>query len=197
MRLTTLARKVQITPTKLIAFLAENNIKVDNGINTKLNEKTVTLVMSAHEVEDNIEPSAEETPVTKTETIVEEVNKVAEAADLSIEEEQTESQPEAEPTIAADEIEIPIKIDLPNEEKLPKTGTIEDLEALAEKGRWEDMEDGIDEYVKDFIEFGQVRARTNYDEMHPEDSISQRLQNTSGQLENPRFVVVPLSRSCR
>lgn len=63
-------------------------------------------------------------------------------------------------------------------------GTLEELEILAQKGRFDDMEEGIDEYVEDFIQFSQVRTRTSYDDAHPEDSINLRLQTQYQALTN-------------
>ena len=78
---------------------------------------------------------------------------------------------------ASDEADVEILLD-------QMEGTIEELQTLAQKGRFDDMEEGIDEYVEDFIEFGQVRARAGYDDMHPEDSINQRLQDQYQALTN-------------
>lgn len=61
---------------------------------------------------------------------------------------------------------------------------IADLQDLAGKGRWDDIEDGIDEYVEDYIEFSRVRARVSYDTAHPEDSINLRLQDQYQALTN-------------
>ena len=57
MRLTTLARKVAITPTKLIDFLEEKGVELTKGINTKLDDLSVTMVKEAFlpdEIEDDL-----------------------------------------------------------------------------------------------------------------------------------------------
>lgn len=45
MRLTTLARKVELTPKKLIVFLENEGVELDNGVNTKLDENSIHLVL--------------------------------------------------------------------------------------------------------------------------------------------------------
>ena len=63
MRLTTLARKVALTPTKLINFLEEKGVELTKGIHTKLDDLSVAMVKEAFlpdEIEDEI-PEIEET----------------------------------------------------------------------------------------------------------------------------------------
>jgi hypothetical protein len=142
MRLTTLARKINISPGQLIEFLEKNDKEVSNGQHTKLDHETIDMVMDhfmpEHKVETTEAPSEIQVP---------EAEKEDESADSAISKE-TEPGELAEDTVP-EMIEIPeakvntpeIKIDTPEEKIVtpeandtieqgqgPRSGTIEDLE---------------------------------------------------------------------
>ena len=88
MRLTTLARKIEKTPSQLIAFLEDEGIEIPNGLHSKLDSETVTVVMNQFmpgylEEESIIEPSVKEEPLEQT---IVESESVAESEELEIEE---------------------------------------------------------------------------------------------------------------
>ena len=55
MRLSTLARKINKTPTQLIAFLEENEIEIANGLHSKMDSETLDLVYTHFMPEQEIE----------------------------------------------------------------------------------------------------------------------------------------------
>ncbi len=88
MRLGQLARKLDIETSEIIKYLGEKNIQVDNHLNTKLEDDTVTLVLNAFTPKEeskpvvkNIEQVPQETVIEEPTTIVEEV--VVEKEDIT------------------------------------------------------------------------------------------------------------------
>jgi hypothetical protein len=128
MRLTTLARKIQITPTKLIEFLTKQNIKIDNGINTKLDDEIVRMTMEEFMPDAIEEPRSMEIEVPEIGTIE------AIAEPLEILETETKEAPEAIAIeaeviqeVVVQEESVPAVSDIKQKPE-PKAGTIEDLE---------------------------------------------------------------------
>ncbi len=126
MRLTTLARKLKITPSKLIDFLFEHDFQVDKGVNTKLNEETVLFIKSHFELEEEIESIPEQQEEKEIEADPKEK--------IENLKESTETNNEKP---ATSDIAIPIDSEPKQEEKHDesplataelKAGTIEDLE---------------------------------------------------------------------
>lgn len=60
MRLSSLARKIRITPRNLSSFLEENQVPLEKGANTKLDEETINLVLEHFKV--SLEDPKEEVP---------------------------------------------------------------------------------------------------------------------------------------
>lgn len=114
MRLSALARKINITPTQLITFLEEKEIEISNGLHSKLDSETVDLVYTHFLPEQKIE---EAEIVEKIEEEIEE--KIEEEIDAEIED-KIEEKIDAE--IEAD---IPVAQETRKEQK---TGTVDDLE---------------------------------------------------------------------
>lgn len=79
MRLGQLARKLDIETSEIIKYLEKKNITVENHLNTKLEDETVTLVMDAFTPEEEPEPIVEEIVEQKIqETSIETPNRVVE-----------------------------------------------------------------------------------------------------------------------
>jgi hypothetical protein len=134
MRLTTLSRKIDKTPTQLIAFLEKNGIILDKGLHSILESETVEMVL-AHFLPEGFD---EEVPTPKTELVekapivtpneiepevkkeivapVKKKKKAKKAPD-EVNEEIIVEDPKIE--------EIPLVEEIKNE---PKTGTVDDLE---------------------------------------------------------------------
>jgi hypothetical protein len=126
MRLTTLARKIQITPTKVIEFLTKQNIKIDNGINTKLDDEIVRMTM-----EEFMPDAIEDLVVMEIETP--EIGEAI-AEPLEILETETKEAPEAIAIeaeviqeVVVQEESVPAVSDIKQKPE-PKAGTVEDLE---------------------------------------------------------------------
>ncbi len=137
MRLSTLARKVNKTPTQLIVFLNEQGIDITNGLHGKLEKDAVKIVLDKYQpvlpdeatIEKEPEAPTEDTEVTLTEATeiipeatVEETLEAEEAREPEKAPEIHEAKIEEIPMEAMDKIadqEVPEK---------PKTGTVEDLE---------------------------------------------------------------------
>lgn len=135
MRLTTLARKIHLTPSRLVAFLEQKKVEIDNGINTRLDKQTIDMVLSHFDFEvfESAEPQEENIAEN---TSIDEVAETTEApskqADIDHEEvvviEMESPSPEQDaPEVDIKETEI---------EVIPKIGTIDDLE----EGEAEDIE---------------------------------------------------------
>jgi hypothetical protein len=131
MRLTTLARKIQITPTKLIEYLKKNDIAISNGVHTILDEKIVTMVLdkfSPLPVEAEYSPEPEnikvkpEVKVIKRQTSSETATEIISTEIVGSKEILLEA---AEKMVVAESA-----ANMPSERKnsTPKTGTIDDLE---------------------------------------------------------------------
>jgi hypothetical protein len=135
MRLTTLARKIHLTPSKLVAFLEQKNAEIDNGINTRLDKQTIDMVLKHFGLaqSESAEPQEE---IIAGNTTVDAEPETAEVpgrqADIDHEEvvviEMESPLPEQDaPEVDIKETEIA---------ETPKVGTIDDLE----EGEAEDIE---------------------------------------------------------
>ena len=135
MRLTTLARKVQITPSKLVAFLEQKNIQIDNGINTRLNDETIGLVKNHF--------GFEETEVLKEPNMIEQEV-------VSIEEEVEDHVIVAEETGENEQEELSADTELPTpEEEDPKIVEQQETNVAAPKiGTVDDLEEGLAEDIE-------------------------------------------------
>lgn len=140
MRLTTLARKIQITPTKLIEYLKKNDIAINNGVNTILDSKTVAMVL------DKFSPTADKDSISAEPLVGEEKSEVASTPEgpentepeVEIISSQITKSPEikGEATESMVVVESTVKISSEKKSTTPKTGTIDDLE----QGLLEDIE---------------------------------------------------------
>lgn len=126
MRLTTLARKIDKTPTQLISFLKEKGVEIPNGLHSKLDDDIVDMV------KDNFLPDQEE--IDEIIAQVPEVEVVEESAEIikSIPEDEAETAPKVE-EIQEEVIEKPI-VDEVTIESVPepveeKIGTVDDMES--------------------------------------------------------------------
>lgn len=132
MRLTTLARKIDISPGQLIEFLEENDIAVANGHHTKLDQETINMVMEhfmpehtsdnteipiGTEAQDPKQPEEPEKPVESDEPEPGEI----------VEEDSTETI-----NVLVAKSDIPLVTEDVEQEKEPRSGTIEDLENAAD-----------------------------------------------------------------
>jgi len=139
MRLTTLARKVKITPSKLMDFLIENGIDIDNGINTKLNKETVVFVNDHFNVDDEEQVVEVEAKSDFPEESAEEAVEPIEESFESTEQVALAKVEDSESGIIFPQNTIPDDVTVAEKEELqeqPKTGTIEDLE----EGKMEDID---------------------------------------------------------
>ena len=123
MRLTTLARKVELTPTNLLEFLTEHEIEVSKGINTILDEETVQLVKENFEFEEKSEPVQEDEEVEVT---LEQTPEVEAELDETI---LHESQQEEENIVIEEEVISTEIVDVPQEDTFPETSEMEDAAA--------------------------------------------------------------------
>ena len=80
-------------------------------------------------------------------------------------------------TFASDEADVDLLLD-------HMAGNIQDMEKLAEQGRYDDIETGLDDYLNNIQEFTQTRTRVSYDDAGTDDSINQRLQIHTQALTN-------------
>ena len=80
-------------------------------------------------------------------------------------------------TFASDEADVDLLLDHMAE-------NIQDMEKLAQQGRYDDIETGLDDYLANLQEFTQTRSRVSYDDAGSEDSINQRLQIHTQALTN-------------
>lgn len=80
-------------------------------------------------------------------------------------------------TFASDEADVNLLLDHMAE-------NIQDMEKLAQQGRFEDIEAGLEDYLTNFQEFTQTRTRVSYEDAGSEDSINQRLQIHTQALTN-------------
>ncbi|NJN25471.1 MAG: hypothetical protein HC819_05650 [Cyclobacteriaceae bacterium] len=146
MRLTTLSRKIEKTPTQLIAFLEKHGFHPEKGLHSILGEQEVALVLQHFMPEDELQETASSTPENpdpiaatvadespETPEISEniattvadedpEISKVELAPDVEVPSEVEAVQPEVS---IASEPEAEIS-DLPRE--MPKSGTVDDIE---------------------------------------------------------------------
>ena len=137
MRLTTLARKIDQTPTQLISYLEENGIEIKNGLHSKLDDEIVKLIKSNFltEIPDEertipeiIEKVEEPIDINPKEIITENKNpntmvKIDDPVSNDNEEKSDEEQ-------IVDEIEdVVLEVQEPKSEveNQNSTGTIEDL----------------------------------------------------------------------
>ena len=124
MRLSALARKIEQTPKKLTEFLEENDIQLDNGINTILNEDNIRLVYAHFEPEQLSDPIIEKEPED------------GDGKNNLVEVDEQEDQPdivenmEVDDNIDSSESQNDNKQEDDESVQLakPKTGTIDDLE---------------------------------------------------------------------
>ncbi len=80
-------------------------------------------------------------------------------------------------TFASDEADVDLLLDHMAE-------NIQDMEKLAQQGRYDDIETGLDDYLNNIQEFTQTRTRVSYDDAGTDDSINQRLQIHTQALTN-------------
>ncbi|PIB34399.1 hypothetical protein BFP72_02650 [Reichenbachiella sp. 5M10] len=116
MRLSSLARKIKLTPKQLSKFLTEKGIDVSKGSNSKLSEETVALVQEAFQFAKEETPVIDGQDIPVTETVatnpaIDEQHVAATAAPLPIEDSPTvdptanENPPIPEETHPSQEIE--------------------------------------------------------------------------------------------
>jgi len=125
MRLASLARKIKMKPTALISFLVDLGIKLKGGSNTKLDKKTVDMVLNTYapelleretEIEENIEseePQVNDLPEANT-TVEQEIKGVekewSDELELIVDqppiEEEEKNSPEPKEVDPKDEIEL-------------------------------------------------------------------------------------------
>jgi hypothetical protein len=134
MRLTTLARKIHLTPSKLVAFLKQNKVEIDNGINTRLDEQTIDMVLSHFDFE-----------VSETAEVQEEIM----AENASIEEVvETAEAPTKEAEVVQQEVVLPeIESPLPEQDE-PETEISEPTIATPKVGTVDDLEEGLVEDIE-------------------------------------------------
>lgn len=134
MRLTTLSRKIDKTPTQLIAFLDKNGIMLDKGLHSILKKEIVDMVV-AHFLPDGFEQEdplheikiVEKDPIEAPERNIQDVKKEIEAP-VKEKKKAKKTIVEPEQEIITEEVkkeEVAIIADIKSE---PKTGTVDDLE---------------------------------------------------------------------
>ena len=115
MRLTTLARKIDKTPTQLIAYLEENGIPVAKGVHGKLDEETVEKVLNDF-MPDQQEVIMQEPAVDKEEEVAEASRDLSTETEQIVEEKDSEAD-ESTSNMGDDVMAVP---ELPNEVQLLK-----------------------------------------------------------------------------
>lgn len=106
MRLGQLSRKLNVKPTDIVDFLQqEHNLTVENGLNTKVDDKHTELVISNFEVIEEVveEEIKVEEPIVEKEPEVEIIKEVA-----------------TEEVIKEPVVEVPTKIELPETDEEPE-----------------------------------------------------------------------------
>ena len=126
MRLGQLARKLALRPTDIVDYLAENNIRIADGTNTRMEKEQVNLVMK------RFVPGWVESPMAEEQTAEEEIIVSEPAVETSVIDEQVEvttvsdqqQDPPAEnneviraPKIELSGLKVVGKIDLPEPKK--------------------------------------------------------------------------------
>ncbi|MBU2914267.1 hypothetical protein [Reichenbachiella agariperforans] len=132
MRLSSLARKIKITPNQLADFLSERSIDTPQGTNSKLTDETIELVQEAFDYQEpeeapitEEEPVLEESPVDTTETIILEEAVAPETDSSTVNEVEIELEDEILPTETVPEAE-----EIPDEIDEPTTGVeVEEIQA--------------------------------------------------------------------
>ena len=118
MRLSTLARKINITPKQLIAYLNQKGIEVENGLHSKLEKDITDMVMEHFLPEDQVK-------------VPEPAEKIEETTEIELPEDESKLDDEK---IVLEEItspqenvaEVASASEVENEQKV---GTVEDLES--------------------------------------------------------------------
>lgn len=140
MRLTTLSRKIDKTPTQLIAFLEKNGIILDKGLHSKLESEVVDLVLS-YFLPEGFEKKitlpenelVEEAPIAIQEIIVPQMDEVR-AAPVKEKKKTKKSTANVKQENPVEETKIeaiPAVEKIPHFEEIksePKTGTVDDIE---------------------------------------------------------------------
>lgn len=128
MRLTSLARKIQITPSKLVAFLEQNKIEIDNGINTRLDDEVIAMVMKHYNLEaPKMESNPDESELEKADTSNYEPeipidDNIEENVHPQLEKVSNDFESPNEADVSIDQELLQVK------EAEPKIGTVDDLE---------------------------------------------------------------------
>ena len=125
MRLTTLARKVELTPKKLVAFLESEGVELDNGVNTKLDDNIIHLVFENFAPE-QIQDKEIEKPIEPVEETKESTHPKSEDLDSVKIPVANDAIKKAE-KVEESEIDEKAKLETSTIEE-EKIGTIEDLE---------------------------------------------------------------------
>ncbi len=138
MRLTTLARKIEQTPTQLISYLKENGIEIKNGLHSKLDDETVKLVKSKFQIEIP-EKEAEKLEITEKAEVLDDVQVdeiITETNEPVIKDESVDpvsddsEENSTEEQLVDEKEDIGLNLQEPKVEieNQNKTGTIDDLE---------------------------------------------------------------------
>ncbi len=123
MRLTTIARKTGIKPSKLIEFLIGEGIEPDNGVNTRLDDATISIIKQKFNIEEPVLESLE-----KSNDVGETEGPHVQNHDLKNEQDEEIALTPGKPQIDDDNT-VAETIELePEEPVAPKSGTIDDLE---------------------------------------------------------------------
>ena len=138
MRLGPLARKLERTPTEIIEFLSSKSIVIDEGVNSKLEQAHIALILQQYAPElraDFFQNEDETTAGLPATTPVEEPGTGGNASPEPAPDVEEPSQPEAGEVIRAPKVELAGlkvlgKIDLPEPKK--KTETPQENETSAE-----------------------------------------------------------------
>lgn len=132
MRLTTLARKIQITPTKLMEYLKKNDVDINNGVNTILDDNTVAMVLDKFMAKSALSTVTTEHQVLTKVADIEQKKANHSTPEPVVKIDSSVIEKKAEPTVEMEDKKV-----VPNSESLkvsekkiplPKTGTIDDLE---------------------------------------------------------------------
>lgn len=129
MRLTTLARKINKTPSQLITFLEEKGVSISNGLHTKLEESVIKMVVNEFLPEEELDiPVESELNISSDTNLIDRFKPGKEPS------EKTEIKDKLSLKGKNDGNEVKEEIQEINNQQ--KTGTLEDLE----EGNLEDIE---------------------------------------------------------
>jgi len=191
MRLGQLARKIALRPAEIVAFLAKNNIQVEEGSNTRIEDNHVSLIMNHFAPDQMAEMVAElaaekgtslsEVEV-KPEPVIEtkEEDTLAQVVDIS----PITPEPVIElikaPKVELSGLKVLGKIELPE----PKKKETQKLESVATEGDF----DRVEEQKKPEVRKSFTPRRENKEQRQAKNPIALKREREEQEAEKKRLI---------